>query len=74
MAFALPSYLSASQHNHETDMQRLIEFCKIHSKDECLELHAKMHMKHHGGTREDFSRHYEEKHDKENGKTHKDAY
>jgi hypothetical protein len=31
-------------------------------------------MKHHGGTREDFSRHYEEKHDKENGKTHKDAY
>ena len=70
----LPLDLVASQHSHETDMRRLIEFCKTHTKDECHKLHAKMHMKHHGGTKEDFQKHYEEEHGKEKGKTHKSAY
>ena len=73
-AYTLPLDALASQHNHEADMQHLIEFCKKHTKDECHELHAKMHMKHHGGTKEDFQKHYEEEHGKEKGKTHKSAY
>ena len=73
-AYNLPLSALGSQPNHEADMQRLIEFCKTHTKDECHELHAKMHMKHHGGTKEDFQKHHEEEHGKEKGKTHKSAY
>ena len=73
-AYNVPLDLVASQHSHEADMRRLIEFCKTHTKDECHELHAKMHMKYHGGTKESFQKHYEEEHGKERGKSHKNAY
>ena len=74
LAYAMPLDTLASQHNHETDMHRLMEYCKTHTKEECHNLHAQMHMKHHGGTKEDFQKHYEEEHGKEKGKTHKNAY
>ena len=73
-AYTLPLDALASQYNHEDDMQRLIEFCKTHTKDECHELHARMHMKHHGGTKEGFQKHYKEEHSKDKGKTHGDVY
>lgn len=72
--YSLPLDAVASQHNHGADMQRLIEFCKIHTKDECHELHARMHMKHHGGTKEDFQKHYEKEHGQKKGPPQKNAY
>ena len=67
MFFVLTFGAIASQHTHKMDMQRLMEFCKMHSKKECHELQAKIHMKYHGGTNKDFQNHYEEEHIKENG-------
>ena len=48
--------------NHEVDMQDLLKYCKTHSKKECHDMHAKIHMKHHGGTKKEFLEHYEKEH------------
>lgn len=50
------------ENNHEVDMKDLMKYCKTHSKKECHEMHSKIHMKHHGGTKKDFQEHYEKEH------------
>ena len=60
-----------AEDKHELDMQGLMKYCKTHTKEECHEMHAKIHMKHHGGTKKDFEKHYQQEHRKEKGRLHK---
>ena len=55
----------AAKDKHKNGMRELINFCKSHSKKECHNMHARIHMKHHGGTKKDFQEHYEKEHRKE---------
>jgi len=71
---ALPVWVTAGQHSHEIDMKQLPEFCKTLTNDKCHELHAKNHMRHHGGTRENFQKHYEDMHGKVRGETQKKSH
>ena len=56
---------ATAKDKHKIDMKELMNYCKSHSKKECNDMHAKIHMEHHGGTKKDFQEHYEKEHGKE---------